>query len=70
MSKLIIENRSSLTDINALEIATLHIKEGRISDNGKAYCYLSIYGLGKQRVAVSAKKNKTSDTLTISNYNN
>ena len=48
----------------------MHIKEGRISDEEKAYCYLSIYGLGPQKVGVSAKKNKVSDTFTLFDYNN
>jgi|TARA_R110000850_G_scaffold17910_3_gene54384 hypothetical protein len=70
MSKIIIKNTSSFTDVNALEVVAMHIKEGRISDDKKAYCYLSIYALGPQKVGISAKKNKVSDTFTLFDYNN
>ena len=34
------------------------IEEGRLSDNGKSYCYLSIYNLKPNKIAVLARLNK------------
>ncbi|GAF86630.1 unnamed protein product, partial [marine sediment metagenome] len=38
MTKLIIENRTELSDIDILDLVKAVIKEGRISNNGKQYC--------------------------------
>tara|TARA_R110002073_G_scaffold331631_1_gene516574 strand:+ start:2670 stop:2888 length:219 start_codon:yes stop_codon:yes gene_type:complete len=65
MGKLIIRNESSLSDIQAIEIVGKVIEEGRISDNGKSYCYLSIYNLQPTKVAVSVRRNGKSDTFVL-----
>tara|TARA_R110000796_G_C14286681_1_gene403433 strand:+ start:119 stop:334 length:216 start_codon:yes stop_codon:yes gene_type:complete len=70
MGKLIIKNQSSLSDRDAMRIVGRVIEEGRMSDDGKAYCYLSIYNLLPNKVAVSARLNKSSDTFTLWDYPN
>jgi len=39
------------------------IKQGRISNDGKAYCYLTRFDTG---ITVVAKRNKNSDTFVLS----
>ena len=65
MGKLIIKNQSSLSDRDAMRIVGRVIEEGRISDDGRAYCYLSTYNLSTNKIAVSAQLNKSSDTFTL-----
>ena len=70
MGKLIIKNNSSLSDRDAMRVVGKVIEEGRVSDNGKSYCYLSIYNLKPNKIAVSARVNKNSDTLILWDYPN
>ena len=39
MNKIIIDNRTTLTDAQALELVSKVIRMGRISNGGKQYCY-------------------------------
>lgn len=39
MSKIIINNHSKAEDLLVLSAVTVVISEGRISDNGKCYCF-------------------------------
>ena len=39
MNKLIIDNRTELTDFEAVTLVGKVIKQGRISNDGKQYCY-------------------------------
>ena len=39
MNKLIIDNRTELTDLEAITLVGKVINQGRISNNGKQYCY-------------------------------
>jgi hypothetical protein len=67
MSKIIIDNRSSLSDgCAAIRVAAV-IDDGRISDGGKGYCYVTTFrksALGAG-VAVLARRNKSSDTFVV-----
>jgi len=65
MGKLIIKNTSSVSDGDVIRIVGKLIDEGRQSNNGRAYCYLSVYSINHSQVVVSVKKNKNSDTFTI-----
>jgi hypothetical protein len=68
MSKMIIENRSSISDSLALECARAVISAGRISNNGKQYCYLSTMDVDDNRVAVATDLNKASDRFIVTDY--
>lgn len=68
--KLIIKNQSSLSDIDAMRVVGRVIEEGRTSNNGRAYCYLSIYNISPNKIAVSARLNKSSDTFILWDYPN
>ena len=39
MNKIIIDNRTTLTDAQALEYVGRVIRMGRVSNDGKQYCY-------------------------------
>ena len=62
MNRIIINNRSSCNDKTVLNVVSRVISAGRISDNGKSYCYVTT--LDCRNLAISAKRNKASDTFT------
>mgnify|MGYP001424911675 CR=1 FL=1 len=71
MGKVIIDNQSNkITDSEAITLVASVISEGRISNSGKNYCYLSLFSnrdSGGQQ-AVSSRTNKNSDKFTIWDY--
>ena len=70
--KIIIDNRSDLTDLGAVELAMNVIKGGRVSNFGKEYCYLTVVhnwnGTGCD-YQIASFMNKNSDRLVINNDN-
>lgn len=64
-SKLIIENHTSLPDSKVLAYVGAVIDMGRISSNGKQYCYCSTFGSSGQ-YAVYSHLNKESDRFVVS----
>ena len=67
MSKdsIIIKNRSHLDDRAALDLVSEVIKGGRISGNGKSYCYATVFQTPPKKVSVCAHRNKASDTFIV-----
>jgi len=65
MAKIIIDNRSDLTDLEAIKIVCDVIRYGRISNNNKQYCYLSMFMLDGSKYQVSTDLNKRSDRFVI-----
>ncbi len=68
MNKLIINNRTDLTDIDAVNLVKQVIESGRISNNGMQYCYITIIKLGGKEYVVCADLNKKSDRFLITDY--
>lgn len=68
MSRLIVQNRSDLSDDAAMFLAYRVVSFGRISADGESYCYVSEFPLksGKTYVVV-ARKNEKSDTFYVYN---
>ena len=66
MSRIIIENRSSLDDATALAQVALVIRQGRISNEGKQYCYVTRLG----GLMIYSALNKASDRFIVSDKNN
>ena len=60
--KLIIENKTEKTMEQALEYAQSVVHQGRISNYGKQYCYVTTFRDG---VVVCSFLNKQSDRLVI-----
>lgn len=66
--KMIINNESSrLDDVSALWYVQQVIEQGRISNKGKDYCYLTVFE--ETKIVVNVKANKMSDTFLIYDYN-
>ena len=69
MGKLIIRNEAEgLSDIDALQYVAAVMRQGRVSNNGKQYCYLSVYGCADdptKQIVVATDKRLISDTFTI-----
>lgn len=67
MNKLIIENRSELTDKQCLHLVERVIESGRISNNNKQYCYLTRLKYINNWYSVSTDLNEKSDRFVITN---
>jgi len=65
MSKIIIDNRSDLPDIDAIDVVKRVVKMGRISNNDSQYCYLSVLTVGDTVYRISTDLNKKSDRFLI-----
>ena len=63
MTKIIIENRSEqLSDVAALELVSRVIEGGRMSNDFKEYCYLTVF---RGKHCVSTNLNKKSDRFVV-----
>lgn len=66
MSRIIIQNDSSLPDIRALDYVKAVMEMGRISNDGKQYCYLTTFGANGE-IVVATDLNKKSDRFVVYN---
>lgn len=70
MSKIIVDNRSKkhsdeIAFLSVIEV----IKKGRISDEGKSYCFAHTFFVSDvSKIVVYAKRNKLSDTFRVEDY--
>ena len=65
--KMIVNNKSSrLDDVSALWYVQQVIEQGRISNKGKDYCYITVFE--KTKIVVNVKANKMSDTFLVYDY--
>lgn len=67
-TKIIIHNRSKrASDVDALLAVCDVIKMGRISGDGRSYCYLTRRRKAEDEkgIMISAKRNRKSDNFTI-----
>jgi len=68
MGKLIIDNRSRVSDLMALSVCSYVVKRGRVSGTRekKQYCYATKIAMsGGTVLVVYAELNKKSDKLTV-----
>jgi len=65
MSKMIIENRSKVSDLVCLEMVVDVINEGRVSNNCKQYCYATRFKTSEGPCLVFTDLNKRSDRFVI-----
>ena len=65
MNKLIIDNRTDLSDFDALTLVINVVWDGRISNDGKQYCYLTSMPINEKQYVVSTDLNKRSDRFVI-----
>ena len=64
--KIIIDIRDNISTTDALMRVAQVIEDGRTSNNGKNYCYISVW---PNNQAVNATRNKKSDTFIVHKYN-
>ena len=67
MKKLILQNDSTLDWPTILALASMVIEKGRLSNDGKQYCYLIAFSIGNEDFHIVSDLNKESDKLTIYN---
>jgi hypothetical protein len=67
MNKIIIVNKSDLSDYDSLAILLDTIATGRISNEGRQYCYLTLKYFRGKKYQISSDLNKRSDRFTILN---
>lgn len=65
MNKLIIDNRTELSDLEAVTLVGEVIKAGRISKYGASYCFATRLVLDRKAYMVWTDLNKKSDKFTI-----
>ncbi len=65
MGRIIINNESDLPDYKAIELVLSVMAKGRISKDGKQYCYLSCFDLKGVQYDVSTDLRKGSDSFTV-----
>lgn len=65
MNKLIINNRTELTDFEAITLVGRVIKQGRISNYGKQYCYGTEITIEDKEYMIWTDLNKKSDRFVI-----
>ena len=65
MNKLIIDNRTELTDFEAVILVSKVINYGRISNNGKQYCYGTGITFKNKEYMIWTDLNKKSDRFVI-----
>lgn len=70
MEKLIIRNESDLEILDVLTILKRVISYGRISNNGKQYCFLMSFSVGSKEYHIVSDLNEKSDRFTIYNVTN
>jgi len=65
MNKLIIDNRTKFTDFEAITLVGKVINQGRISNNGKQYCYGTGITIEGKEYMIITDLNKKSDRFII-----
>ena len=65
MSKIIIKNQTEMDDVSVLTLVQSVIKNGRISNNEKQYCYLTSFEIEKKEYHIVTDLNKCSDVFTF-----
>ena len=64
MTKIIIENRTDKPDSHIVRLVASVIENGRVSNNGKQYCYVTAFSNG---VSIASELNKKSDRFIAYN---
>ena len=65
MDKLIIENRAGIPWLDVLRYVDCVINMGRISNDGKQYCYASTFKTPAGTIVVASYLNEHSDRLVV-----
>jgi hypothetical protein len=66
--KMIINNKSDLSDVTCLYYVGKFIEMSRISANGNQYSYASGFTINEKEYVIYSNLNKKSDVFTIINH--
>ena len=58
MEKIIVENRTDRPMAEILELVASIVAQGRVSDSGRQYCYVSIF---REGLVITATRDRRSD---------
>ena len=64
-NRIIINNKTDLTDFECLSLIKEVVELGRISNNNKQYCYYSVFDVNGKEFKVATDLRKNSDSFTI-----
>ena len=65
MAKIHIDIRDDIATEVALECVKMVIENGRISNKGKQYCYLTSFNVGDDEVMVNTRDYRKSDCFLV-----
>ena len=65
MNKMIIDNKTNLKLKDIFTLIHSVVSTGRISNDGKQYCYLTVFEHDKKEIHIASDLNKKSDKFTI-----
>ncbi len=65
MEKIIIKNESELPMTKVLNLVDEVMKMGRVSNNNKQYCYLTVFEIEGLKYQIVTDLRKKSDVFTI-----
>lgn len=65
MGKMIIKNLTDIPDIEVMNIVVKVIQMGRISNDGKQFCYLTVFNINNEAYCISTDLRKCSDVFTF-----
>lgn len=65
MGRIIIDIKDSISPSTALFLVECVIGEGRISNNGKSYCYATSFQVGKDNIIVAINPYRKSDCFVV-----
>lgn len=69
MTRIIIQNDSKQSDYNVLKAVMNVVSDGRISKDGKCYCYITTFPNRELLVAADVTRTGT-DKFIVQDYNN
>ena len=66
-NRIIVNNRSGLSDLDALALVYKVVEMGRISDEGRSYCYATGFKIDGKQYFVYAERRRsgTGDTFYV-----
>lgn len=60
-----IDIRDGIAPEIALECVTMVVREGRISNDGKSYCWATTFSVGDEKIAVITRNYRKNDCFIV-----
>ena len=62
---LIITNETTLSNLECLRFVAQVMGKGKVSNNGKQYCYMTVFPMDDKEICISTRLNKCSHKFII-----